>query len=153
MSNNPSNKKSSRDHLSKNERSRNMSKIRQKDTRPEILLRKFLFRNGFRYRINVKKLPGTPDLVLRKYKTVIFVHGCYWHRHDCRKGRSMPSVRKEFWGKKFQDNINRDKKARNLLSKEGWKVIIVWECELSNVTNRKERLTKLIDEINSDESR
>ena len=130
-----------------------MSKIRQKDTRPETLLRKFLFRNGFRYRINVKKLPGTPDIVLRKYKTVIFVHGCYWHRHDCRKGRSMPSVRKEFWGKKFQDNINRDKKARNLLSKEGWKVIIVWECELSNVTNRKERLTKLIDEINSDESR
>jgi DNA mismatch endonuclease (patch repair protein) len=109
------------DIYSKNKRSQIMSKISGKETEPEILVRKFLFRKGFRYRKNDKRYPGTPDIVLPKYKTVIFVHGCFWHGHNCRAGK-LPETRKEFWQNKIDTNIARDKKNRQDLEKLGWKV-------------------------------
>ena len=110
-------------------RSYNMSRIRSKDTKPEELVRKYLFSKGFRYRKNDVRLPGKPDIVLPKYKTVIFVNGCFWHKHDC--GRFVwPKNNAEFWKKKIGDNIQRDDKICSLLKELGWNVIVIWECEL-----------------------
>ena len=108
------------DIFSQTKRSDIMSKISSKDTKPEILVRKFLFSKGFRYRINVKTLPGKPDIVLPKYKTIIFVNGCFWHGHDC----------------KISNNKSRDAKNSDLLVKLGWKVIIIWQCEISKIDYR-----------------
>jgi DNA mismatch endonuclease (patch repair protein) len=137
----------SRDHLSPEDRSRNMAKVKQSNTAPEVLLRKMLHKAGFRFRKNVKNLPGKPDIVLPKYKTVIFVHGCFWHRHNCRRGQSIPSTRKEFWVEKFKKNVQRDRINQELLSKEGWNVIVVWQCELANRERRERRFFELIKEI------
>ncbi|MDV6169366.1 DNA mismatch endonuclease Vsr [Flavobacterium sp. DG1-102-2] len=118
------------DRWSKEKRSEVMSKIRSKDTKPEKKLRSLLFSRGLRYRIHYKKLPGTPDIVFPKYKTVIFVHGCFWHHHeDCNVGR-VPKSNRDFWYTKLSRNIERDKKNQNDILKLGWKVIVVWECEL-----------------------
>ncbi len=106
-----------------------MSRIKSKDTAPEILVRSFLHRKGFRFRLNVKSLPGSPDIVLKKHRTAIFVHGCYWHRHPGCKFAYTPKSRIEFWEIKFQQNIERDKKKEQLLVEAGWKVLTVWECE------------------------
>ncbi len=124
-------------------RSYNMSRIRNKNTKPEILIRKFLFKNGFRYRINVKKLPGTPDIVLPKYKTVIFINGCFWHGHNNCKYFKLPETRKEWWKNKIEKNIDNDFKKQNLLREAGYKVIVVWECEIKN----RSIYETLIDEI------
>jgi DNA mismatch endonuclease (patch repair protein) len=123
-----------------------MSKVRAKNTKPEEIVRKYLFSQGFRYRKNVKKLPGSPDIVLPKYKTVIFVNGCFWHGHDCPKGK-LPETNKEKWQKKINENKKRDEKIYKLLKKVGWKVIIVWECEIKNKKKREERLNKLKSEV------
>ncbi|WHF52511.1 very short patch repair endonuclease [Chryseobacterium gotjawalense] len=126
------------------QRSYNMSKIKSKDTKPEILLRKLLFKEGFRYRINNSKLPGKPDIVLKKYKTVIFVNGCFWHGHqDCRYF-VMPKTRTEFWSEKIKGNKERDQRNTALLQEEGWNVITVWECELKK--NTVEDTVKLLTE-------
>ncbi|WP_243751582.1 very short patch repair endonuclease [Niastella caeni] len=107
-----------------------MAKIKGKNTKPERLLRSALFRLGLRYRIHVKKLPGTPDIVLAKYKTAIFVHGCFWHYHkDCREGR-VPSSNSKFWKEKLERNIKKDKINIDALELAGWNVIVVWECEI-----------------------
>jgi len=111
-------------------RSRNMSAIRSKNTKPEIAVRKLLHSLGYRFRLHKKNLPGSPDIVLPKYKTVIFVHGCFWHRHKNCKYASTPKTRKEFWEKKFRENINRDNLNQANLSLKGWKIIIIWECQL-----------------------
>lgn len=113
-------------------RSYNMSKIRGKDTKPEEILRKGLFAKGFRYRKNDKRLPGKPDLVLPKYKTVIFVNGCFWHKHDGCKYFKWPSNNSEFWRTKIEGNIDRDKKTYAELEKSGWNVLVVWECQLKS---------------------
>lgn len=117
------------DTMTKEQRHRNMSHIKSKNTSLEILVRKRLFRDGFRYRINVSNLPGKPDIVLPKYHTVIFVNGCFWHRHN-RKLATMPKTHTDFWKRKFEQNVKNDlanhKKLRNL----GWHVIILWECEI-----------------------
>ena len=117
------------DTMTKEQRHRNMSHIKSKNTSLEILVRKRLFRDGFRYRINVSTLPGKPDIVLPKYHTVIFVNGCFWHRHNC-KLATMPKTHTDFWKRKFEQNVKNDlanhKKLRNL----GWHVIILWECEI-----------------------
>ena len=134
------------DIYSKNKRSQIMSKISGKETKPEILVRKFLFRKGFRYRKNDKRYPGKPDVVLPKYKTVIFVHGCFWHGHDCRAGK-LPETRKEFWQNKIGSNVVRDKKNRHELEKLGWRVLIVWQCELKNKKIRTEKLKNIEQEI------
>lgn len=139
------------DIFSFQKRSDIMSKIGEKNTKPEILVRKFLFSKGFRYRINVKTLPGKPDIVLPKYKTVIFINGCFWHGHiwhghNCKKGK-LPSSNIDFWRKKISNNKSRDDKNSDLLIKLGWKVIIIWQCEISNVNNREIRLEFLLEEL------
>ena len=137
------------DNHSKEIRSMNMSHIRSKNTKPEELVRKYLFSQGFRYRKNVRTLPGCPDIVLPKYKTVIFVNGCFWHKHDCTRF-VWPSSHQEYWIPKITANVERDKKNHSLLQSSGWKVIVVWECELkkATITNRLERLAEEIKEDN-----
>ena len=107
-----------------------MSKISGKETKPEILVRTHLFSQGFRYLKNDKRLPGKPDIVLPKHKVVVFIHGCFWHGHDCKSGK-LPETRKNFWKKKISDNVNRDYRNQSELGKLGWKVIIVWQCFFS----------------------
>lgn len=124
-------------------RSYNMSRIRNKDTKPEILVRKFLFANGFRYRLNDKKLPGKPDIVLPKYKTVIFVNGCFWHGHENCKYFKLPTTRTEWWKEKIEGNIKNDTIKHALLTETGYKVIVIWECEVKN----KSIFDRIINEI------
>src|SRR3954451_7218733 len=118
-------------------RSYNMSRIKGKNTKPEMLVRKFLHAHGFRYRLHVKDLPGKPDIVLPKYKTVIFVHGCFWHGHEGCKYYVVPKSRTEWWLKKINGNIANDKSTIKTLKGAGWKVINVWECGL-----RKDKVDK-----------
>jgi len=117
-------------HKVSEQRSRNMSAIKSKNTKPEIAVRRLLHSMGYRFRLHRKDLPGSPDIVLPKYKTVIFVHGCFWHRHENCKYASTPKTRKEFWEKKFRENINRDNLNQANLALKGWKIIIIWECQL-----------------------
>lgn len=130
---------------SKEVRSYNMSQIRSKNTKPEEIVRKYLFSQGLRYRKNDSHLPGKPDIVLPKYKTVIFVNGCFWHCHDCRYF-VWPKNNAEFWYNKIGTNVKRDIRNYQLLQDSGWKVIRVWECELKSV-NRSETLGRLKNEI------
>jgi DNA mismatch endonuclease (patch repair protein) len=134
------------DIYSKQKRSDIMSHISGKETKPEILVRKFLFANGFRFRKNVKELSGKPDIVLPKYKTIIFTHGCFWHGHICKRGE-LPATNVEFWKTKIGGNIERDKRDVSELTKKGWKVIVIWQCEIRNVTLQNERLNTLTNEI------
>jgi DNA mismatch endonuclease (patch repair protein) len=114
----------------KKTRSYNMSRIRSKNTKPEMLVRKFLHAQGFRYKLHDKKLAGKPDIVLSKYKTVIFIHGCFWHGHKGCKYFVVPKTRTEWWLNKINSNIANDAKAAKALKKEGWKIIHLWECTL-----------------------
>ncbi|WP_288438640.1 very short patch repair endonuclease [uncultured Chryseobacterium sp.] len=120
----------------------NMQQIKGKNTKPEILLRKLLFSKGFRYRINNKNLPGKPDIVLKKYNTVIFVNGCFWHGHENCRYYVIPKTRTEFWTEKINGNKKRDKKNTELLLQKGWKVITVWECEL-----KKDKLDQTVEKL------
>src|SRR5665647_424469 len=115
---------------SKEIRSYNMSMIKGKNTKPELLVRQFLHANGYRYKLHDKSLPGTPDIVLPKYKTVIFVHGCFWHGHKNCKYFVIPKTRTEWWLNKINGNIANDEKAAKALKKEGWRIITIWECGL-----------------------
>ena len=126
-------------------RSRMMSRIRGRNTRPELVLRKALHRDGFRFRLNVKGLPGSPDIVLPKWKTVLFVHGCYWHRHHGCPKATTPSSNVEFWTDKFRQNVERD--ARNIhdLLEAGWRVGVVWECAIGREPSRS--LIKKVQEF------
>ena len=123
----------------------NMSRIRSTNSKPEEIVRKYLFSKGFRYRKNVNKLPGCPDIVLPKYKTVIFVNGCFWHKHDCPRF-VWPSSNQDYWIPKIQRNIERDRLNAAELQKKGWHIITVWECELKK-KNRELRLERLLSEI------
>ncbi len=127
-------------------RSYNMSQIKGKGTKPEMLVRKFLFSNGFRYRLHDKKLPGKPDLVMPKYKTVIRVHGCFWHGHKGCKYFVIPKTRTRWWKEKIEGNIERDQIAEKELKAEGWKVIVIWECELKP-GKREKTLASLVKSI------
>ena len=122
------------------ERSKNMAAIKSKNTNPEIKVRKLLHSLGYRFRLHKKELPGSPDIVLKKYKTVVFVHGCFWHRHKECKYASNPKTREEFWNKKFLSNIERDIKVRERIKAAGWKSIVVWACELNDIQKLKKRL-------------
>lgn len=135
------------DIYDRNKRSQIMSKISGKETKPEILIRKFLFSKGFRYRKNVQKIPGQPDVVLSKYKTVIFIHGCFWHGHKNCKAAKLPETRKEFWEEKIKSNIVRDKSNTNELKQLGWHVIIIWQCDISNKEKQTNRLELLRNQI------
>ena len=123
-----------------------MSRIRGKNTKPEELVRKYLFSQGFRYRNNDARLPGKPDIVLPKYKTVIFVNGCFWHAHEGCKYFVWPKNNEEFWRKKIQGNVLRDTKNQKLLMESGWHIITIWECELK-ATTREHTLKKLVSTI------
>lgn len=133
------------DNLTKEVRSMNMSHIRSKNSKPEEIVRKFLFANGFRYRKNVKSLPGCPDIVLPKYHTVIFVNGCFWHKHNCSRF-VWPTSNQEYWRQKILHNVERDKRNTDLLQQTGWNVLIVWECELK-AKSRSETLQRVIAEL------
>ena len=133
------------DNHSKEVRSYNMSRIRSTNSTPEEIVRKYLFANGFRYRKNDKRYPGKPDIVLPKYKTVIFVHGCFWHMHDC--GRFVwPTSNEEYWKTKIARNIERDESNVAALKQADWNVLVVWECELKK-KSAQSRLEKLVSEI------
>ena len=123
-----------------------MSRIKGKDTKPEILVRKFLFSQGFRYRLHDKKLPGRPDIILPKYKTVIFIHGCFWHGHENCKYSALPKTRKEWWQRKIETNRINDQKSLVLLKKDGWSVITIWTCQLKS-NQIKETLSHLLSLI------
>jgi DNA mismatch endonuclease (patch repair protein) len=118
------------DIVSQKHRSAMMAAVRQKNTRPEIMLRQALFRAGLRFRIHRRDLPGTPDIVFPSKRTVIFVQGCFWHRHHGCKRSTFPATRTEFWAEKFSRNIERDKKVQNRLKASGWQVLVVWECQV-----------------------
>lgn len=120
------------DRISIERRSWNMSRIRSRDTKPELLLRSALHKTGFRFRLHVRKLPGCPDIVLPRYRTVIFVHGCFWHRHSGCRNASIPSNRRDFWIGKLDANVERDEKNNVALKASGWTVFTVWECELES---------------------
>ncbi|MVT41480.1 DNA mismatch endonuclease Vsr [Chitinophaga oryziterrae] len=131
-------------------RSFNMSKIKGKDTKPELLVRKFLFSHGFRYRLHDKKLPGKPDMVFPKYKTVLFINGCFWHGHDGCKYFVVPKTRTEWWLNKITGNKNKDVEHMLELKENGWNVIIVWECQLKP-SERDVTLQTLLNELKNNE--
>lgn len=134
------------DVLSKEQRSRCMSHIRSKDTKPEVLVRRFLFAHGFHFRLHRKDLPGKPDIVLPRYKTVIFINGCFWHGHSSCKYSTLPSTNREFWETKISGNIQRDKETYSRLAQSGWKVIEIWQCQLKPKT-KDQTLQNLITEL------
>ena len=129
------------DRISKQRRSWNMSRIRGKDTTPEKRVRSLLHRMGYRFRLHVRELPGRPDIVLPKYRAVVFVHGCYWHRHPGCKYAYTPKSRVDFWLQKFEDNVRRDRASSKALTELGWSVCVVWECE----TRDTERLASKLE--------
>ena len=130
----------------KAQRSYNMSRIKGKNTKPEMLVRKYLHAQGFRYKLHTKTLPGKPDLVLPKYKTVIFIHGCFWHGHHNCKYFTIPKTRTGWWSEKINKNTANDLKAVKLLKKDGWKVITIWECKLKPA-KLNQTLTALVKKL------
>jgi len=121
-----------------------MGKIRAKNTGPEIIVRSLLHSLGYRFRIHSEKLPGHPDIVLPKYKTIIFIHGCFWHRHRKCKYAYTPKTRTEFWNTKFSGNIKRDREVQFELKQLGWRVLIIWECEISDKTKLTRRIRRTL---------
>lgn len=135
------------DVKSPEDRSRNMAAIKGKDTKPEMIVRKYLFSRGLRFRVQVRKLPGNPDIVLAKYKTVIFVNGCFWHGHEGCKYFRLPKSNVGFWKEKIERNVARDTRSKTELKALGWRVIRVWECEIKTFAQRDEYLKRLYDRI------
>lgn len=135
------------DVLTPEQRHKNMSAIHGKDTKPEVWLRKKLFEQGYRYRKNVKNIPGHPDIWLAKYNTVIFIHGCFWHRHKDCKFASMPKSRTEFWIDKFNRNIERDNEVREELQAAGIKTLVVWECTIKRMMKDEKELLSVVGQI------
>ncbi len=132
------------DTLTAEQRSRVMSRIRGKDTQPELAVRSLAHRLGFRFRLNRKDLPGKPDLVFPRLRKVIFVHGCFWHTHSCRRGQSTPTTNAKFWKTKRQSNAVRDRSNLRALRRAGWKVLVVWECQIRKLGSLEKRLTTFL---------
>lgn len=133
------------DVLTPEQRKLNMSRIRNKDTRPEMVVRSLIHRMGYRYRLHVKNLLGKPDLVFSRDRKIIFVHGCFWHMHNCKYGRVKPQTNAEFWQNKRLGNVERDRRNLSLLKKDGWKVLVVWECWIKNPQSLTSRIMKFIE--------
>ena len=125
------------------QRSRNMSAIKSKNTKPEIAVRKLLHSMGYRFRLHRKDLPGSPDIVLPKYKIVIFVHGCFWHRHKDCKYSTTPKTRREFWENKFKANLKRDLEIQEKIKNLDWRSIVIWECETRSFDNLRKRIINI----------
>ena len=134
------------DKVDKKRRSEIMSSIRGQNTQPEMIVRKYLFSKGFRYRLHDKLLPGKPDIKLTKYNSLVFINGCFWHGHTDCKIYVMPKTNKKFWYSKIENNVERDKRNIELLKNLGWKIIVVWECEIKR-KNRELALQNLVDKI------
>jgi DNA mismatch endonuclease, patch repair protein len=133
------------DSLSPEERSEIMARVRSKNSRPEMAIRKLVFALGYRYRLHARTLPGCPDLVFRPRRKLIFVHGCFWHRHSrCALAR-MPKSRIEFWTKKLEGNRSRDRRNKRALAREGWKVLTIWECQLRDTVRLVARIRRFLD--------
>lgn len=132
------------DRLTSQQRSWNMSRIRGKNTKPEVAVRALLHQLGFRFRLHVRRLPGCPDIVLARWRSAIFVHGCFWHRHDKCRFAYTPKTRRQFWLSKLEGNAGRDKKAMAALKRGGWKPLVVWECELRDLDTLSTRLNRQI---------
>ena len=132
------------DVFSQEKRSWIMSRVKGRDTKPEILVRSFIFRMGFRFSLYRRDLPGTPDLVLRRYNKVIFVHGCFWHGHKGCPRSKRPTTNENFWNNKLDGNLKRDKRYRGKLRQMGWKVLIVWECEIKSPEKLLRKLEKFL---------
>ncbi|RNJ47034.1 very short patch repair endonuclease [Mesorhizobium erdmanii] len=128
------------DLLTPQRRSWLMSRVGRKDTGPEIVVRRLLFREGYRFRLHRKEMPGSPDIVLPRYKVAIFVHGCFWHRHPGCSKATTPKTRAEFWSNKFAQNVARDKANEDRLAERGWRTIVVWECETKELDELREKL-------------
>jgi DNA mismatch endonuclease, patch repair protein len=128
------------DHLSRADRSRNMAKIKGRDTQPERIVRSLLHRIGYRFRLHSKKLKGRPDIVLPKHKKLILVHGCFWHSHDCVRGLSTPKTNSQFWIQKRSGNVERDKKLLLVYATEGWSPLVIWECETRDTESLEKKL-------------
>ncbi|MGB4594456.1 MAG: very short patch repair endonuclease [Anaerolineaceae bacterium] len=129
------------------DRSYNMSRIRGDNTKPELTVRKYLFKNGFRYRLHVRNLPGVPDIVLPKLKTIIFVNGCFWHAHEGCKYFVWPKNNADFWKDKISGNVQRDKRNYESLEAMGWRVIVVWECQIKRKSDRESALLSLFETL------
>ncbi|TKB46011.1 DNA mismatch endonuclease Vsr [Ferrimonas sediminicola] len=137
------------DTLTARQRSDLMSKVKSKDTSPEIVLRRVLHRLGLRFRLHRKDLPGHPDIVLPRYKAVVMVHGCFWHHHSGCKNATVPDTNTEFWMEKFARNVERDARVENELKELGWRVFVVWECELNTTSTARETGERLAGLITS----
>ncbi|MFN3152108.1 very short patch repair endonuclease [Bremerella sp.] len=131
------------DTVDKRKRSQIMSLVGQKNTRPEMIVRRTLHALGFRYRLHVNSLPGSPDIVLPRFRKVIFVHGCYWHRHGCAK-TTTPKSNSEFWKNKFDQNKRRDRKAMRDIRRLGWQSIVIWECQLNDIERLRLKLVRFL---------
>jgi DNA mismatch endonuclease (patch repair protein) len=125
-------------------RSANMRAIRARDTTPELLTRKTLHAMGYRFRLHRHDLPGRPDIVLPRFRSVVFVHGCLCHRHRCRDGRSTPTSNAEFWQLKFDRNVNRDRRQRQLLRRKGWRVLVIWECQTRDMCGMQKLIRQFL---------
>jgi DNA mismatch endonuclease (patch repair protein) len=132
------------DKLASDQRSALMRKVRHKDTKGELAVRSLIHRLGYRFRLHRSDLPGKPDLVFPSRRKIIFVHGCFWHGHDCRAGRNRPATNTPYWERKLQRNIARDKSNIALLCDQGWTVTVVWECELKGIDELAKRLVKFL---------
>ena len=132
------------DTLTKAQRSLRMSLVRGKDTKPELLVRKLVYRCGFRYRLHVRSIPGCPDLVFRSRGKVIFVHGCFWHRHANCANTRLPKSRVHFWQTKLEANRKRDSRVKSQLTRSGWKYLVIWECETKNSTRLETKIRKFL---------
>jgi len=131
------------------QRSYNMSHIRGRDTAPEMRVRRILHAAGLRYRLHGKSLPGKPDLVFAGRRTVVFVHGCFWHMHSCKYGKPAPATNRDFWAEKRRSNAERDKRNRTALEADGWRVFEIWECETRNLQALPDRLLEIIEHLRS----
>ena len=139
------------DTLTKAERSALMARVRGKNTKPEVFVRSALHRAGFRFRLHGRTLPGRPDIVLARHRTVVFVHGCFWHRHGCALS-STPTTRRSFWLEKFKRNRARDQRAARALRRLGWRVLTVWECSLRTAARRENAVARLLRQLASNDS-
>jgi DNA mismatch endonuclease (patch repair protein) len=132
------------DRISREHRSWNMGRIKGRDTAPELAVRSILHQLGLRFRLHRRDLPGKPDIVLARWKTIVFVHGCFWHRHAGCRFAYIPKSRLDFWNRKFEDTTKRDKRNQNELVAAGWRVVVVWECEVADHAQLSKRLQNLI---------
>ena len=133
--------------VDKSKRSYNMSQIRGKDTKPELIVRKILFKNGYRYRLHSNKVIGKPDIIFEKRKKIIFVHGCFWHRHANCKYSTLPKTNKSFWNRKFDDNVRRDKYVREQLLEMGYELMVIWECQTKNISDLESMLFDFVGPV------